>query len=373
MMRTKGSDMSRYSWAARYRRVAVSLWAVGSIFAGAAAAVLGSGVTPAAAAPRKPSCDEACLKHFVDLYIDSLASHDPSRLPMSPKVRITEDGAALEAGEGLWVTFQSAGPYRHDFYEPATGGVGAFFSGTENGFPDLISVRLKVTGRKVTEIETIVSRSARNAQNLPPKDPSWMTLFDREEPASSRLTRAQLVKGAIDYMRAIAFQKGELAPFAESCIRLENGGAMSRGPHDTLPVPAMRVPAGGDNNQWLAAVTKTMDEGLGCAKQIDTGVYGFITGYEGARFPVVDVKRQIVFGVFDFMRRGNVTSVAIDGKTYPMMPNAIYPNEMLNAEAWKFVDGKITRIEAVFEGPQAYRLGNGWPGGTAPVSRPPNQ
>lgn len=45
-----------------------------------------------------------------------------------------------------------------------------------------------------------------------------------------------------------------------------------------------------------------------------------------------------------------------------------YPNEMLNSEAWKFADGKITRIEAVFTGPQAYRLGTGW-GGAKPVSR----
>src|SRR4051812_40558386 len=146
-----------------------------------------------------------------------------------------------------------------------------------------------------------------------------MQTFDRIEPASKRLTRAQLVQGALDYMRSIAFQDGKLAPFAESCIRLENGGGMSPGPNDTFPLPSL-ITRAGDNNEWLSAVALTMDKGLGCAKQIDTKVYAFITGYEGARFPVVDVKRQIVYGVFDFMRRGQVRSVKIDGKTYDMMP-----------------------------------------------------
>jgi hypothetical protein len=336
----------------------------------------GAATRPAVAATAG-QCNEACLKSFMDKYLDALSHHDPSRLPAVRNVRFTENAAAVKLGEGLWVTFGSLGPYRHDFYDPSTGGVAALISVTENGFPDLVAVRLKVAAGKITEIETIVSRNARGASNLPPKDQSWMQTFDRIEPPAKRLTREQLIEGAIDYMRSIAFQRGSIAPFAESCIRLENGGAMSRGPNDILPGPGVGVGGSaadsGGGNTWLAAVAKTMDDGLGCSKQIDTKVYGFITGYEGARFPVVDVQRQIVYGVFDFMRRGNVKTVEIGGKTYEMMANTLYPNEMLNAEAWKFIDGKISRIEAVFSGPQAYNLGNGWPGGTPPVSRPIDQ
>ena len=32
-----------------------------------------------------------------------------------------------------------------------------------------------------------------------------------------------------------------------------------------------------------------------------------------------------------------------------------------------------TRVEAVFEGPQAYKRGTGWPGGTPSESRPNGQ
>ena len=329
-----------------------------------------SGLAPGvASAQGKAACDESCLKGFMDTYLNALVAHDPSRVPVAKNYRYTENRADIRLGEALWATVKSLGAYRHDFFEPATGGVATFVSITENDFPDLLSVRLKVENNKITEIETIVSRHARNARNMPPKDPSWMNLFDRVEPAKTRLTREQLVQGAIDYMRSIAFVDGKLSPFAESCIRLENGGTMALGPKDKSPVPMLGSGGGGlpGGDTWFTAVSKTLS--MGCTEQIDTGAYAFITGYESTSFPVVDVERQIVYGTFNFMRRGDVQGVTMDGKTYDFPPAMRYPNEMLNSEAWKFVDGKITRIEAVFTGPQAYGLGTGW-SDAKPVSRP---
>jgi hypothetical protein len=305
----------------------------------------------------------------MDAYLNALVAHNPSAVPVAANYRYTENRADVRLGEALWVTVKSLGPYRHDFFEPQTGGVATFVSIEENDFPDLLSVRLKVENNKITEIETIVSRHARSAGNMPPKDPSWMDLFNRVEPEKTRLTRDQLVQGAIDYMRAVAFRDGKLAPFAESCIRLENGGTMALGPNDKSPVPMLSGGGEGTNggDTWFTAVRKTL--GMGCTKQISTDAYDFITGYESANLPIVDVERQIVYGTFNFMRRGDVKGVTLDGKTYDYPAGMRYPNEMLNSEAWKFVDGKITRIEAVFTGPQAYKLGTGW-GGTKPVSRP---
>src|SRR5690606_16493718 len=115
----------------------------------------------------------------------------------------------------------------------------------ENDFPDILSVRLKVENNKITEIETIVTRQARNARNLPPKDPTWLETFDRVEPEETRLSREELVQGAVDYMRAVAFLDGSIAPFATSCIRLENGGTMALGPDDVSPVPMLASAGGG--------------------------------------------------------------------------------------------------------------------------------
>ncbi len=321
------------------------------------AALIVAGSVPAvapAATKARAGCDEACLKGFMDGYLDALAAHDPKRLPVAAKVRFTEDGVAIPLGEALWVTISNLGKYRHYYYDPTTGGVGAHVSIFENGTPGYLMVRLKVVGRRLTEIETVVDRGASNATAQPPYDPMW----DEEEPVGKRLTRAQLVKGAVDYLRVFAFRNGKLAPFAESCIRLENGNTMSLGPHDTAPVPL--APLARDDD-WAAAMRSSM--GMGCADQVDTGVYAFITEYDNWRFPIVDVKRQVVFGVFNFRRRGNVKTVTMpNGRTYPMMPSTQYPNEVLNTEGWKFRDGKITRIEAVFLGGKVYKTGTGWPG-----------
>lgn len=308
----------------------------------------------------------------MDGYLQALAKHDASSLPLAAHYRYTENGADLELGhEALWVTFNSYGPYRHDVFDPSTGGVATFVNLTENHeipFPDLLMVRLKIVNHRITQIETVVDRHARSAWNMPPKDPSWMQIMEREEPVATRLSREQLKKGALGYMRSIAFHDSRLAPYAESCIRLENGNVTAIGPHDTPPVPIGRQPTD------VAGEAKRPNMlGIGCGKQLDYMEYSFITGYEDAHFPIVDEKRQLVFATFDFMRRGNVESWTYQGNRFAMPEPMREPNEILNTEVFKFVDGKISRVEAVFEGPQAYKRGTGWPGGTRPESRPNGQ
>jgi hypothetical protein len=294
-------------------------------------------------------------------------------VPTAAHYRYTENGAQITLGEALWVTFNRFGAYRHDVADTQTGGIASYLSLTENHeypYPDLLAVRLKIVGGKITEIETVVNRHARAADNLPPKDPSWMQTMNRIEPEATRLSRDALKKASLGYLRAIAFHDGTLAPFAESCIRLENGGVTALGPNDTPPVPVLKMPppANGD-----PAPPSFFLLGLGCGDQLSHLSYSFITGYEDAHFPVVDVDRQIVFATFDFMRRGNVESWPLDGKSVPFPEGMRYPNEILNTEMFKFVDGKISRVEAIFEGPQSYMRGTGWPGGSKPESRPIGQ
>ncbi|MEO6338737.1 MAG: hypothetical protein ABIO39_01755 [Caulobacteraceae bacterium] len=334
--------------------------AIKTALAGVAALIVG-GVVPASMpaqaaskAVAKTGCDEACLKGFMDGYLDALAAHDSKRLPVAAKVKFTENGVSIPLGEALWVTVSGLGKYRHYYYDPSTGGVAIHTAITENGTPAYLMVRLKVVGRKLTEIETVVNRSAANAATQAPYDPMW----DEVETKGKRLTREELIKATIGYLKVFAFKNGKLAPFAESCIRLENGNVMSLGPNDKPPFPFRPLARDDD---WQAALRTTM--GMGCVDQVDTGVYSFITEYDNARFDIVDVKRQVVFGVFNFRRRGNVMEVKMpNGRTYPMMPSATYPNEVLNTEGWKFRDGKITRIEAVFLAGKIYKTGTGWPG-----------
>jgi hypothetical protein len=334
-------------------------------------ACLGSLQTAGAAAAAL--CDEACLKGFMDTYLDALSKHAPSQVPVAPHYRFTENGAEIRLGEALWVTFNSLGKYRHDVSDTETGGIASYLNIVENHefpFPGLLAVRLKVVNRKITEIETVVNRHARAADNLPPQDPSWLEIMNRTEPESTRISRDALKQGALGYLRAIAFHNGALAPFAQSCIRLENGGVTALGAHDKPPVPVLKMPPPANGAPPAPSFFLL---GLGCSDQLSRLSYSFITGYEDAHFPIVDTKRQLVFATFDFMRRGNVETWSLDGKTVPFPEGMRYPNEILNTEIFKFVDGKITRVEAVFEGPQSYMRGTGWPGGSKAESRPIGQ
>ena len=328
----------------------------------AAAFMLAALATGASAATKAPACDEACLKGVMDGYLAALSAHDPARVSFAKTLKYTENGAHIHPGEAIWVTFTGLGKYRHDFYDVATGGVATYVSMTENDAPGLLSVRLKVAARKITEVESIVSRSNRNAERMATIDPEWTVLWERREPAAKRLTRQQLIDGALNYMRSIAYHDGKRGNFAPDCLRVENGGITAISPDGKPPVPMPPAPpnAPADRVDFVR---------MGCEKQIDALFVTFIQGFEDAHLDIVDVERQIVFGSFDFMRRGNIKSYTYEGKVYPIYAGAQFPNEALNSEAWKFVDGKISRVEAVFPPTQHYGLGNGWPG-TKPELRP---
>lgn len=334
-----------------------------SIVVPVAAALLlsfGSVATPAAEAP----CDRACLKGFIDQYVDALAHHDPARLPVTATVRFTENGAQVPLGEALWVTFTKPLAYRHYFADTQSGQVAAFVTLMENDYPDYMMLRLRVQHRKISEIETIISRNNPRVVTMPAIDPMW----EEAEPAGKRLTRSQLIKGAVGYVTAVAMADGRLAPFSDDCSRTEVGLVSAVGKGRKPPVGD---PPSATGDQFQDAIRATL--GLSCADQLNTRVYSFITGFDYARMPLVDVERQVVFGIFVFRRRGNIPGATYQGKFYHFPFGMRMPDENLAGEAWKFRDGKITRVESTFLGNNVYRAGTGWPGGMKGVSRPIDQ
>jgi hypothetical protein len=91
--------------------------------------------------------------------------------------------------------------------------------------------------------------------------------------AATRLSREQLKRGALGYMRSVAFHDATLAPYAESCIRLEDGNVTAFGPHDTPPAPVGRQPT-----TVAGEAPRPNMLGIGCGKQLDYMEYSFITG-----------------------------------------------------------------------------------------------
>jgi hypothetical protein len=79
-------------------------------------------------------CGRACLEAFVDQYLDAVVAHDPSKAPLAPGAKFTENGQTLEFGDGLWNTMTSKGTYRLFVTDVETGQV-AFLAASRKPIP----------------------------------------------------------------------------------------------------------------------------------------------------------------------------------------------------------------------------------------------
>ena len=119
-------------------------------------ALLAAGATVQAATP---DCDRACLRGFITQYLDAMLSHSPKTLPLSDKVRFTEDTVDMKLGEGLWKNASKIRSYRQDILDVRQGVAVMQVVVEEGGSPALFVLRLKVVGKKITEVETQVTRT----------------------------------------------------------------------------------------------------------------------------------------------------------------------------------------------------------------------
>ena len=294
----------------------------------------------------------APLEQMITTYLEALVARDPGRLPTTADCRFTENGVAIPLGEAIWRTIDALPGYRVDYTDPDAGEAASHVSFVENGLAGLMALRLKVVGDKIAEVETILHRGAPMALNMPRVDPIW---FEAEAPVT-RLDRAGLAAATENYLLAVATSDGSKVKFNPvSALRLENGTLMALGPHDSWPYELRPIE---DSDSWFAAVRASL--GMDLSEQLSTGLYSFITSYDNARFPLIDVERQLVFGVWNFRRLGTVKGVTFRGKYYPHMERTQFPNENLLGQAFKFRDGTITRVQGVFLNANIYKAGTGW-------------
>src|SRR5690606_29901328 len=60
---------------------------------------LAPALAPAAAPAASPACDRECLRGMVTTYLHALLKHDTADLPVSGKLRVTEDSIEKELGK----------------------------------------------------------------------------------------------------------------------------------------------------------------------------------------------------------------------------------------------------------------------------------
>src|SRR5262245_23362830 len=113
----------------------------------------------AAAQARSSNCDRECLRGFITSYLDAMISHKPQSLPLGAGARFTEDTKTMPLGEGLWKGASKLRSYPQDFLDVREGQAASHVIVEENGMPVMLALRLKIMEKKITEIETMVTRN----------------------------------------------------------------------------------------------------------------------------------------------------------------------------------------------------------------------
>jgi hypothetical protein len=269
------------------------------------AGVLGS---PTANA-QPPACDSACLKGFVDGYLDALSRRDPKTLPVAAAVKYTENGRVLDLGEGFWHTAGAPLRYRDYLLDPDTGQAAALTALKEYKGVAQLAVRLKIVDRQITQIETLVARVGDQRWFAPENLEHLSDVFAQPVPKAERNSRDELVAAATAYFNAIQAEgtpQFVQAPFAPGLKRFENGLQTTNVTSDPI----------------LERHTWSPDLQLERAQYKGTKV-------TDRRFPVVDVEHGGVLAIATFRRDGADTTT------------------LLLAEIFKVTGGKLREIRAV--------------------------
>jgi hypothetical protein len=234
----------------------------------------------AGAQTRSSNCDRECLRGFITDYLNAMIAHTPLSLQLAPGAHFTEDTKTMMPGEGLWKGASKLRPYRQDFLDIREGMAASHVIVEENGNPVMLALRLKIAGKKITEIETMVTRNRtegaifavdalqtpRAAMNVVPDQ-------------SQRMSREELIRIAEFYPTGLKVGgnfDAVQAPFAPDAYRIENGNIMAgpgaRGGSENIRT--QRVIAHPDVSYRIAAV----DEELGIVLMRldfgDTNSYG---------------------------------------------------------------------------------------------------
>jgi hypothetical protein len=277
----------------------------------------------------KPAhCDRACLIGTVDTYLAALVAHDPSSVHFAPDVKFVENTVPMKPGDGLWKT-ASAVTTTFKIYVPDTTVEEVGFMGImqEGDKPIQLGLRLKIRNGQITEAEHLIARNltARSLANLQTPRPGLLAIV----PPAERVPRAEMLRIGLSYYDALVDGVGKEAPFADDCVRHENGMQTTGNPPPTTPGFG------------------TMGA-MGCSAQLDTKVMSYITKIDPRRVEIADVETGLVFGLSQFRQPMDEKTVKIVGVPgVDSVPMNFKPFDLPAAHIFKISGGKIHEIEAM--------------------------
>lgn len=311
--------------------------------------VLGAAVLALSSAQASQTqLDRAGLIRLADNYLAALAANDPSRVPLAPDVKFVENITRMKPGEGLWRS-ASGGPTEFKILvpDPVAQAVGfiVMMEETVDGKKRPIQVggRLQVVDGRITEAEHVVVHSVRETSLKNLQKPRAALLADVPEPY--RDARARLMEIGRRYYDALDLNNGRLAPFADDCVRFENGIQTSRN-----QIPADAIPGSSPSPFGT----------LGCEAQLDTQMFAYIDTIDNVRMIAADEQTGLAIGFSHFrhsMRQKEFRTFGVPGRETNVMN--FEPFDLPAVHIYKIWGGQIHEVEAVgFT--TAYMSPTGW-------------
>jgi hypothetical protein len=277
-------------------------------------------------------CDRACLKTMLDQYLNAVVSHKPAAVPLSVGFRQTENAVVRRLGTGLWESATGLGKVQRRYFDPETGHAGYFGLLEEAAGPVIVTLRLKVEDRKITEAEWVLSRkgdpglgpNGGQQANAAFYDPEYLVAHpppsDRLVPKAERLSRTDLIAITNSYFDGLSAHDGKQILAHPGCIREENG----------------------------VLTTQRTLQGGGLSDCTSEGAMANIFAVTARRYPIVDEEAQAVLGIVLFQRRPGVAMrrnllsewFFIDqGKIRTIFASMYYPDQEAIAPNWPPFDG----------------------------------
>jgi hypothetical protein len=312
-------------------------------------ALLGaSALLAAPQASAQANCDRACLIKLSDDYVAALVAHDPKKVPLAANLATVENLKKIKPGEGLWASL-TGGPTEFVIHvpDPVAQQVGIMLvaKGTENK-PVLFGVRLKYSGGKIVEAEHLIGNALNDAQvaNLQRPRPALL----RDVPEDFADSRGRLIWLGKSYYDALDLNNSQFSAFADDCERRENGFQTARNP--------MSRPTNASAQDPTFAILG----GLGCAAQMDTNMWEYISSIHNRRVEIADTVTGLVWGMSHFQHDFTKQDFALIGvPTAKVRHMENKPFDMPAIHIYKVWGGKIHEIEAV-GATVAYKSPTGW-------------
>ena len=284
-------------------------------------------------------CDRACLEGFVNRYLEALVAHDPARLPLTKNARYTENGITLALGDGMWGPEIVLRDYRLYFADPTAGQVGYYGTLEEHGHPAILGLRLKVEQRRISEMEAFMIRSTARGTFSDVDNMHAIPLLTQALTPARRRPRQELIRIADSYFEGMVAGTDAPIPFADDCVRIENGVVTANNPAPKTAIP-----------MWH----------MTCRQQFASGLTRVVTAVRERRFPVVDEERGLVYAMVRFDHHGRFKTITWnDGSVHPVNTPFDEPFSFQIGELFKIVDGRIHHIDALVF-PVPYRMPTGW-------------